>query len=137
MTDSRPITLLHLSDLQFGKNHRFARVALPGFVSSFDTLLVRLTDDLKILKRDHGLDPDLVVLTGDLAEWSLPSEYNDLEKFLTGLIETLRLARDRVVMVPGNHDVSRKACEGYFSDCEGDEIRPEPPYWPKWKHYAK
>jgi 3',5'-cyclic AMP phosphodiesterase CpdA len=137
MTDSRPITLLHLSDLQFGKNHKFARVALPGFDSSFDTLLVRLTDDLKILKRDHGLDPDLVVLTGDLAEWSLPSEYNDLEKFLTGLIETLGLARDRVVMVPGNHDISRKACESYFSLCESDENCPEPPYWPKWNNYAK
>ena len=54
---------------------------------------MRLTDDLKILKRDQGLDPDLVVLTGDLAEWAMPSEFNDLEKFLTGLIERQRLHR--------------------------------------------
>ena len=52
---ARPITLLHLSDTQFGRNHRFGRLALPPPDDSFDTLLTRLGDDLGSLKKDHKL----------------------------------------------------------------------------------
>ena len=40
------------------------------------------------------------------------------------------------MIVPGNHDVSWSKCRGYFALCEGDEIEPVKPYWPKLEPFA-
>jgi 3',5'-cyclic AMP phosphodiesterase CpdA len=133
---SRPITLLHVSDPQFGRNHRFGNLALPPD-DTFDTLLARLGDDLQYLEREHELRPDLVVLSGDLAEWGLKPEFDNLLPFVEGLIQLLKLPQNRVVLIPGNHDVNRKACEAYFNNCEADGEKPVAPFWPKWRHYAQ
>ena len=125
---STTITVLHLSDVQFGRHHRF------GSDEPFDTLYQRLEDDLRGLADDHGLRPDLVVVTGDLAEWGRPKEFDEARDFLERLERFLDLPRERIAVIPGNHDVNRKSCEGYFATCEGDEEEPQPPYWPKWKH---
>ena len=41
-----------------------------------------------------------------------------------------------MAIVPGNHDINRKACEAYFADQESDEAEPVPPYWPKWRKFS-
>lgn len=133
---TRPITLLHLSDTQFGRNHRFGRLSLPPPDDSFDTLLTRLGDDLQLLKKDYGLQPDLVVLSGDLAEGGLKREFDDVLQLVEGLVNLLKLPRDRVVLIPGNHDINRDDCIAYFSTCKSDETDPQPPFWPKWRHYV-
>src|SRR5262249_12270204 len=97
----QPITLLHLSDLQFGRYHRFGRLGAFDPDAAFDTLIGRLTHDLDLLKRDHRLVPQIVVISGDLAEWGLPAEFNEAREFLLKLIEHLGLGRNRVVIVPG------------------------------------
>jgi formylglycine-generating enzyme required for sulfatase activity/3',5'-cyclic AMP phosphodiesterase CpdA len=136
----RPIVVLHLSDLQFGKNHRFAwqGTGESDPDAAFDTLLARLQQDLRELKDDAGrsLVPDLIVLTGDLAEWGRKSEFEDVLRFTRSLAETFSLNSERCVIVPGNHDINRDLCEAYFKECKGDEMEPEAPYWPKWKHFA-
>lgn len=133
---SRPITLLHISDPQFGKNHRFAQQDLSGWDAPFDTLLARLQEDLKKLQEDHDLKPDLLVVTGDLAEWGRKSEFEDALGFIQGLCTFLDLPPRRVAIIPGNHDINRKLCESYFVECEGEELEPAFPFWPKWRHYA-
>ena len=132
------ITILHLSDLQFGKNHRFAGVDLTGLPNPYDTLLARLWEDLQRLRKDHGLQPDLLIVTGDLAEWGMPDEFRDAREFLEKLTDKdhLNLPRQRVAIIPGNHDINREACSAYFDNCEADGIKPVPPWWPKWRHYA-
>ena len=40
MTDHHAVTILHLSDLQFGKNHRFAGVDLTGLLNPYDELFL-------------------------------------------------------------------------------------------------
>ena len=131
------VTLLHISDMQFGRNHRFGRLGLPGTDAEFDTLLQRLTDDLASLRDgEHLLQPDLLVVSGDLAEWGKKSEFDDTSVFLERLTEFLGLSRRRVVIVPGNHDINRKLCEGYFSNCEGRDELPQPPFWPKWELFV-
>lgn len=64
MATQESITLLHLSDTQFGRNHCFGRRNLPEPDAHFDTLLERLTDDLRVLE-DHGVKPQLIVVSGD------------------------------------------------------------------------
>ena len=83
MTEPKPITILHISDIQFGHKHRFGRLGDEDQSdAAFDTLLARLTLDLDQLRDAHGLKPDLLVVSGDLAEWGRKSEFEDALKFL-------------------------------------------------------
>ena len=41
-----------------------------------------------------------------------------------------------MAIVPGNHDINRLTCQGYFVTQEGAEQEPVPPYYPKWTHFA-
>src|SRR2546425_11962630 len=92
--EDHSVTLLHVSDMQFGRNHRFGRLGLPGADADFDTLLRRLTDDLASLRDgEHQLQPDLLVVSGDLAEWGKKSEFDDASEFLERLTEFLGLSR--------------------------------------------
>ena len=119
--NARPITILHLSDIQFGKNHRFERHPLTSD-ETFDTLLSRLIDDSEVLKKTADLIPDILIATGDLAETGLPSEFDDVVHFMNGLSDHLNLSHDRVVLLPGNHDINRDACAAYFSNCSARKL---------------
>ena len=130
------LTILQVSDMQFGKNHRFDRDGLTEADRRHDALAARLLDDLAGLRESQGLVPDVVAVAGDLAEWAMPSEYQAVYAFLTQLRDGLRLPGDRIVIVPGNHDVNRKKCQAYFLEREADGELPVAPYWPKWGSYA-
>ena len=56
------LSILHLSDLHFGRQHRFEREGLSS-------LLSRIKDDLHERTVRFGLKSDLVVLSGDFAEY--------------------------------------------------------------------
>ena len=129
-------TVLHLSDPQFGRHHGPGGYGLTAADRAEDSLFSRLHEDLRGLAADPGLAPDLVVVTGDLTEWGLGSEFDQVVEFLERLVDAVGLPRSRVVLVPGNHDINRKACEQYFLGEEADEREPVRPYWPKWRHYV-
>jgi 3',5'-cyclic AMP phosphodiesterase CpdA len=80
VTGKPSVTLLHLSDIQFGKNHRF------GGDEQADTLLKRLIQDLEDFAAKENLKPDLLVLTGDLAEWGRKSEFDKVYNFVDGAL---------------------------------------------------
>jgi WD40 repeat protein len=81
--------------------------------------------------------PDLLVVTGDLTESGALREFDEAITFLTGLRALLSLEPDRCIIVPGSHDITRRACQAYFADCEADDIEPRPPFWPKWRHFSR
>ncbi len=58
--------------------------------------------------------------------------------FLDDLTRKLDLHHNRVILIPGNHDINRDACKAYFrlqKEKTGEE--PPPPFWPKWEYFAK
>ncbi|MGQ0775313.1 MAG: trypsin-like peptidase domain-containing protein, partial [Pseudonocardiales bacterium] len=131
------LTILHVSDPQFGRNRLFGgNGRLTPADQAHDALFQRLHDDLDQLAKDHQLRPDVMVVTGDLAERGLPSEFDEVVRFLAALTEAAGLPRRHVALVPGNHDVNRRACEAYFLRQSADECEPAAPYWPKWEHFA-
>ncbi|MCX4242255.1 pentapeptide repeat-containing protein [Paraliomyxa miuraensis] len=139
----RGLTLLHISDPQFGHHHREAH-GITAADREHDTLRARLVHDLLELRdpvsqsdRGEPVRPDLVIVTGDLSEWARPSELRAFESFAAGLMDDLGLPRERLVLVPSNHDVSWAGCEAYFKQCEAEEREPAPPYWPKWRAYTE
>ena len=81
------LTILHLSDPQFGQNP--AATAGTGLTAADryrDSFFARLHEDLAKLAGTHGLRPDLIVVTGDLAERGLPSEFGQVNDFLEQLV---------------------------------------------------
>jgi len=126
------LTILHLSDLQFGRNHRY-----PDGERSFDSLYAKLAEDLDHLAAERGLHPSVIAITGDVAEWSLPAEYAAAQGFLEKLTAKLAVPRQRVVIVPGNHDVNRKLCAGARLMAEGSGEPFEEPFFAKFGNYQR
>jgi len=124
------LTILHLSDLQFGCNHRY-----PEGKDSYRALLGKLSTDLDHLAEEEGVVPNAIVVTGDLAEWSMPSEYEQVRVFLEGLVGKLELGKERVIVVPGNHDVSRKLCQAKRLEAEATDMPFDEPYFAKFQNY--
>ncbi|MFQ5536787.1 MAG: metallophosphoesterase family protein [Gemmatimonadota bacterium] len=73
-------TILHASDLQYGRPYR-----------------PEAGEALQALAR--GLEPDLVVVAGDLTQRAKAREYRGVRKLLDGL------GKAPLVVTPGNHDV--------------------------------
>jgi WD40 repeat protein/predicted MPP superfamily phosphohydrolase len=51
---------------------------------------------------------DIVAFTGDVADWGLAEEYARATPFVAEVIERLHVPRERLFVVPGNHDINRK-----------------------------
>ena len=74
------ITILHASDIHFGEPH------LPEVARAF-------------LAFAHDLEPDVVVISGDLTQRARVGEFQDAAAFLEELPDV------PVVVTPGNHDI--------------------------------
>jgi 3',5'-cyclic AMP phosphodiesterase CpdA/7-cyano-7-deazaguanine synthase in queuosine biosynthesis len=91
------ITIVHISDIHF----------VPTSLQQ-DEVLNGLADDLGRLCREGVVDPDLVVVTGDIVNRGAIGELKRAEEWIgTRLMPAADLAKDRLVLVPGNHDVDR------------------------------
>ncbi|RCG33067.1 TIR domain-containing protein [Sphaerisporangium album] len=125
------ITLLHVAGPRFGRGLAEADEPLGAgeLQSSIWADLTRLAD--------AGVPrPDLLLVTGDITESGSIREYGEALAFLTGLRVLLGLEPRRVVIVPGPRDVTKAASRAYFATCEADDVAPQPPYWPKWRHFS-
>jgi len=91
------ITWLHLSDLHFRESQEYNENIV---------LKALLTDVTECISRD-SLQPDFVTISGDIAHASRSREYMLAEAFLKDLLQITSLSRDRLFVVPGNHDVDR------------------------------
>jgi len=93
-------SILHLSDLHFGTK--------VNAVLWADQLL----SDLKNELRQKTID--VVVLSGDIANFASAEEYQAASYFLFFLKQELRLSPQQIVLVPGNHDVSWAASKSAY-----------------------
>ncbi|MCE6998156.1 TIR domain-containing protein [Saccharothrix sp. S26] len=120
------LAVLHVAAPRFGPGR-------PGPVERLAALETALDD----VTREGPPAPELVVLSGSLTESGTPDQFDQVLGFVTGLRSLLGLEADRVVVVPGVGDITAPACEAYFADCRADGIEPQPPYFRKWRHYAR
>ncbi len=128
LDDGLSATVLHISDTQFGRYHRF---------DNTDSLAGHLVRDVTRLVLD-GVPPiDLVVVSGDIAERGKRPEFEQARAFADELCRALELEPERVVVVPGNHDVSWDLCRATFAEWqdEHEDTDPPPPHPRKWRHY--
>jgi tetratricopeptide (TPR) repeat protein len=106
----RDVILLHLSDLHFGTKpkggaelpmHRFRRRGQYG-----RSLIDHVEREYRRLRTQHDQAEFVVVLSGDIAYQSQRHEYHDALSFLAKLCQLPGIAKERVIIVPGNHDVN-------------------------------
>jgi 3',5'-cyclic AMP phosphodiesterase CpdA len=117
-------TLLHLSELQCGGDH-----LLSGNGPTIGA-------DIRYLEDRLGVKPEVVVVSGDLTKTGTKREFDQALTVLEQLSDTLKIERGRMIIVPGDQDISRIASEAYFRGCEADEQEPRSPFWPKWEPFA-
>jgi len=93
------ITWLHLSDLHFQESRNYdERIVLDA-----------LLHDVAECIRKNRLQPDFIIVSGDIAFASRPEEYALAQQFFENLLKATDLPNDRLFLVPGNHDVDRNA----------------------------
>lgn len=97
--------ILHLSDLQFGENNRFGINRYEND-DSYIHLYDKLVEDIELITRQAGKNIDLIIHSGDLAERSLPDEYGHSLSFFSKLAAAINIDRNKIVIVPGNHDIN-------------------------------
>ncbi|MBL8880689.1 MAG: metallophosphoesterase, partial [Phycisphaerales bacterium] len=93
---------LHISDFHFKSTDPYDR----------DTVLNALVETVRnYAQRDTPVPirPDLIFATGDIAFSGDEKEYAPAARFFDDLLSAAGLPRDRLFVIPGNHDVSRKA----------------------------
>jgi 3',5'-cyclic AMP phosphodiesterase CpdA/tetratricopeptide (TPR) repeat protein len=81
--------------------------------------------------RDGGLF-DLVCMTGDLAFSGQAHEYAAVTDFLDAMLQRLGLPRDRLFVVPGNHDVHRDTEQDAWRTLRGLVNHDEAPAFSRW-----
>ncbi|WP_424099961.1 HEAT repeat domain-containing protein [Moorena producens] len=57
---------------------------------------------------------DALILSGDIANYSTPEEYQAAQQFLDNLRQDFRLDPKQIVLVPGNHDLNWKLAEDAY-----------------------
>ncbi len=96
-----PVRMLHLSDLHFSAKHAW----------DSDAVLSGLVDAVREIMSE-GLRPDVVAITGDVANYGKETEYDAARQWIDDdLRHALGSGAVRVpcLVVPGNHDVDRGA----------------------------
>ena len=95
------LRILHISDLHCGKEDgkrgsqwRMRRVLGAAWEKNLHEIA------------DGGV-PDIVCFTGDLAQAGKAEQYAAVSEFLDQLLACLGLGKERLFVVPGNHDVDR------------------------------
>jgi len=114
--EKKPLRILHISDLQFGD----PVTTEEAFQSE------KVIADTVFNARPKKI-PDFIVVTGDIAYSGAPSEY---DKAATWIDNALRkrlwphvgsIDRERLLVVPGNHDVNLRLCLADHIDYDFDK----------------
>lgn len=92
-----PITWLHVSDFHIREGDPYER----------NLVLNALVASVRRLREKEGRKPDLIFATGDIAFSGKPAEYEMATRFFDELRAAAGVERERLFVIPGNHDVDR------------------------------
>lgn len=91
---------IHLSDIHFGN---------PNISHQWDQRLVldSLHRDIERREERNIPKPEVLLVTGDIAFSGKAEQYAEAGVWLDKVVATLGISRERIYLVPGNHDVDR------------------------------
>ncbi len=91
------ITWLHISDLHFNTKNTYDEKIVLG----------ELLKDITNCIQENDLQPDFIVVTGDISFSSKPEEYSLATNFFDDLLKTANIPKNCLYIIPGNHDIDR------------------------------
>lgn len=102
-----------ISDIHVGKKAR-AKDLCPPTTEGYDSKVDDKYCDkfLKFVKK-HVQNVDYLILPGDITNSADPPEFEIASEFLRSAADALDIKMDKVVFVPGNHDVDWSVLEKY------------------------
>src|ERR1035437_4500707 len=92
------VTWLHISDFHIRTGDPYDR----------DVVFAALVQSVERFRVDEERAPDLIFATGDIAHSGQAEEYAIATKFFDQILQAAGVARHRLYVIPGNHDVDRK-----------------------------
>ena len=104
--DSRPFRLVHVSDIHFWQFALNPRQLFSKRLLGMASLLVRRARKFRldrvheVVERVLSLDPDHILITGDLTTTALPAEFRAARKALEPWLND----PEKTTILPGNHD---------------------------------
>ena len=90
------ISWLHLSDLHLGRDTYNESIVME-----------KLLEDIKEQIANNQIELDFIFITGDLTFSGRKEEFKYVEEFLNKLSEVCLIDKENIIVVPGNHDVTR------------------------------
>lgn len=110
MHDLKQLSILHISDLHFGRHHRFVPRATPDSDIPRRRGMPNLLESIRAdFDNWYPDSPVIIAATGDLTESAKAEEFDQATNFLSGLSEPGFMAQgvslEELFVVPGNHDV--------------------------------
>jgi hypothetical protein len=90
---------LHLSDIHF-------TAAESGLARRNEALRADVLNDARAQSARRGV-ADAILVTGDVAFSGLPDQYERAQRWLDEVAAAVRAPRTAVLVIPGNHDVTR------------------------------
>jgi len=118
-----PVRIFHVSDIHLGCFHQMLDRDRPGGEERYEIAESWLSFCASIPEHER---PDVVVISGDLTSTASDEEFTRCNEFLTDLTNTespclrtqnpsggaAKPPRERVLLVPGNHDVRWETARG-------------------------
>jgi predicted phosphodiesterase len=104
--------ILVLSDLHIGNKARAKELCpYPEGTHKDDNLVSAFITTAKEYQKQNG-NFDYLVMPGDITNQANLAEYDCGEKFLIKILSELSIEKEKVIFVPGNHDVDWSVLEG-------------------------
>jgi len=115
--------ILHLSDL-----HVSLHQVLGGGPAKVDFRLSTENDTepgmhyidkfISVVKRDYSGAKIYLLITGDITNAGEVKEFDFATKYINKIIEDLTINREDILMIPGDHDLNRRAIQNLYADDE-------------------
>ncbi len=103
-----------LSDIHFIKDESKCKLCSenPNFLTGFLTYI-------KQLMKDNDIKFKYLLIAGDLVETGKRSEYKGIKEILDKILNELVIKKEHILIIPGNHDLSRDQISNY---CDQNDI---------------
>ncbi|WBM59657.1 metallophosphoesterase [Providencia sp. PROV188] len=96
-----PAVFVHVSDIHFGQE-KDDRIHIH-----YDVKQQLITDAYNVISSIPNRSVEGILVSGDIAHSGTRKEYEEAGKWLDALTEKIGIEKNRVQMVPGNHDLDR------------------------------
>jgi orotate phosphoribosyltransferase/3',5'-cyclic AMP phosphodiesterase CpdA len=108
--------IIHISDLHVSLHETLKKAPIDcnSFLTTntvdgeIDNFISEFTNKIKKQFKDYDL---YLIISGDIADKAIIEEFISAEKIINKIITELKIDKNNILIVPGDHDINRDDCE--------------------------